>query len=115
MSYILLTGYPPFNGDTDAEIHASILRGNVNFPSDMGWSSKSVLCLDFIKCLLQKDPTRRLTAQDALLHPWILQYDDDDDDDDDASMISDDYKLSCYHNFIEQEEYYHSARNCPMA
>jgi serine/threonine protein kinase len=76
VSYILLTGYPPFNGDTDAEIHASILRGNVKFPSDMGWPSKSVLCLDFIECLLQKDPTRRLTAQDALLHPWILQYDE---------------------------------------
>jgi len=72
VAYLLLCGYPPFNGDNDYAIYASIRRGNVEFPQRC-WANKSPASIDFIKGLLQKDPRRRLTAQEALLHPWIVQ------------------------------------------
>ena len=72
VAYLLLCGYPPFNGNNDKEIYASIRRGNVEFPPRC-WTNKSPASIDFIKGLLQKDPRRRLTAQEALLHPWIVQ------------------------------------------
>jgi len=78
IAYILLAGYPPFDGDTDPEIYSSIAEGNVEFPSFMGWNKKSPLCIDFIKGLLTKDPRRRFTAQEALLHPWIVGFTDED-------------------------------------
>ena len=78
IAYILLAGYPPFDGDTDPEIYASIAEGNVEFPSFMGWSNKSLQCIDFIKSLLTKDPRERFTAQEALLHPWIVGLTDFD-------------------------------------
>ena len=79
IAYILLAGYPPFDGDTDPEIYASIAEGNVEFPSFMGWSDKSLQCVDFVKCLLTKDPRERFTAQEALLHPWIVGLTTDED------------------------------------
>jgi serine/threonine protein kinase len=99
ITYMLLSGYPPFNGVTDPEIYTAIAKRDVEFPALMGWHSKSPQCIDFIKCLLNKDPRRRFTAQEALLHPWVVGlaettqeyvYDEDEDDDaeddDDVSM-----------------------------
>jgi len=31
--YILLCGYPPFNGDSDVEIMKAVKKGNFEFPS----------------------------------------------------------------------------------
>jgi serine/threonine protein kinase len=72
IAYILLCGYPPFNGDTDREIFDAISRGHFDFPSESGWMDKSPLCMDFIKCLLRRDPRKRFTAHEALMHPWIV-------------------------------------------
>jgi len=72
IAYILLCGYPPFNGDTDREIFDAISRGHFDFPSESGWTDKSPLCMDFIKCLLRRDPRKRCTAHEALMHPWIV-------------------------------------------
>lgn len=70
VAYILLCGYPPFNGDTDKEIFDSIKRGMLDF-SHRSWSTKSGTAKDFIKSLLRMEPKKRLTAQEALMHPWI--------------------------------------------
>jgi len=71
IAYILLCGYPPFNGDDDREIFDAISKGHFDFPAS-GWMDKSPLCMDFIKCLLRRDPRKRYTAQEALMHPWIV-------------------------------------------
>ena len=71
LTYILLCGYAPFNGDDDDEIFNAILRGHFDFP-ERRWMDKSPLCIDFIKCLLRRDPRKRYTAQEALMHPWIV-------------------------------------------
>jgi serine/threonine protein kinase len=70
VAYIMLCGYPPFNAGTDPEIFDAIRRGHFDFPSQ-GWAGKSPEARDFIRCLLRRDPRKRLTAKDALAHPWI--------------------------------------------
>ena len=70
MAYILLCGYPPFNGDTDPDIFKSIMKGHFDF-SGSAWVGVSGEAKDFIKCLLKKDPRKRLSALEALEHPWI--------------------------------------------
>lgn len=68
--YMLLTGNPPFHG-TDDEVLRKIKSGNVR------WSSRyhklSPLAKDFVTSLLELDPGKRFSAQDALDHPWIKE------------------------------------------
>ena len=71
--YILLCGHPPFNGFTDSDIFESIESGHLGFPNNQAWSDKSDRAKDFIKCLLRREPSRRLTAKEALNHPWITK------------------------------------------
>eukprot|EP00986_Skeletonema_menzelii_P004273 scaffold1452_cov96-Skeletonema_menzelii.AAC.8 len=77
ITYILLCGYPPFNGANDDEIKSIILNygsaKNVNFTL-RGWAGKSDEAKDFIKCLLRRDPSERFTADEALMHPWLEMY-----------------------------------------
>ncbi|KAL3823285.1 hypothetical protein ACHAXA_003433, partial [Cyclostephanos tholiformis] len=70
IAYVLLCGYPPFNGRDDDDIHRSILRGWYCFPS-REWGGVSREALDFIRRLLEKDTKKRMTAEQALMHPWI--------------------------------------------
>jgi serine/threonine protein kinase len=70
VAYIMLCGYPPFNGETDPDIFDAIRRGRYDFPAP-AWSDKSEEAKDFVKCLLRMDPRKRFTAREALGHPWI--------------------------------------------
>ena len=74
VAYILLCGYPPFNGDTDPDIFEAIKQASFSFPSQ-AWGHVSPEAKDFIKCLLRKDPRKRFTAEEALKHPWIRNLD----------------------------------------
>jgi calcium-dependent protein kinase len=71
VTFVLLCGYPPFYGDTEAEIFSSVKRGVFEFRSPE-WDPISDLAKDFIRNLLQKDPAKRLTPQSALDHPWFV-------------------------------------------
>lgn len=70
ITYILLCGYPPFYGDTDPEIFASVRAGRYDFDSPE-WTSVSNEAKDLISKLLLVEPSKRLTAQEALRHPWL--------------------------------------------
>ncbi len=70
VAYILLCGYPPFNGEDDPQIFETIKQGQFIFPS-LSWDRVSSEAKDFIKCLLRKDPRKRFTADEALQHPWV--------------------------------------------
>lgn len=74
VAYVLLSGIPPFNGHNDAEIHASIRKGRFDFEGP-AWINISDDAKDFITRLLRRDPRRRLSAERALRHPWILEND----------------------------------------
>ena len=71
VAYILLSGIPPFNGVTDADIYAAIRKGRFNFQS-AAWDNVSNDAKDFILRLLRSDPRKRLSAEKALRHPWIV-------------------------------------------
>ena len=71
--YILLSGLPPFNGRNDTEIISSIKKGVFNFKNKV-WNDISSLAKDLVENLIKYDPKERLTAQQALQHPWIKEY-----------------------------------------
>jgi serine/threonine protein kinase len=73
IAYILLCGYPPFNGADNKEVYASVKRGVYYFPS-AEWQHVSHAAKDFVMRLLQTDPRKRMTAEQALSHPWIVHH-----------------------------------------
>ncbi|CAH8308060.1 unnamed protein product [Eruca vesicaria subsp. sativa] len=70
ISYILLCGSRPFHGRTESAIFRCVLRANPNF-EDLPWPSISPIAKDFVKRLLNKDHRKRMTAAQALAHPWL--------------------------------------------
>lgn len=72
--YILLTSKFIFN----AKDYNEILRRNkeckVYFPSKL-WSNLSSEAIDLCQNMLQKNPNNRLSAVDALNHPWFKKFD----------------------------------------
>ncbi|KAG5036070.1 hypothetical protein JHK87_010980 [Glycine soja] len=70
ISYILLCGSRPFWARTESGIFRSVLRANPNF-DDSPWPSISPEAKDFVKRLLNKDHRKRMTAAQALAHPWL--------------------------------------------
>lgn len=73
ITYLLLAGYPPFNGATNNEIYRSVLRGQYFFHIE-DWKDISLEGMDFVHRLLDTDPRRRMTAEQALKHPWITKH-----------------------------------------
>jgi serine/threonine protein kinase len=70
ITYILLCGFPPFYGDTLPIIFEKILAAQYDFPAEY-WDEVSPEAKAFIKNLLAKEPEHRLTAKQALAHPWL--------------------------------------------
>ena len=68
--YILLCGYPPFNGNDDDEIFESIKKRKFVYP-DAEWANISKEAKDLINKMLS-EPLTRLTAEQVLGHPWLV-------------------------------------------
>ena len=71
--YRLLSGYPPFDvaGCTNMlELFEDIQNAAYDF-SDPVWETVSCDALNMLECLLEADPARRLTAEQALHDPWM--------------------------------------------
>jgi calcium-dependent protein kinase len=68
--YILLSGMPPFNGQSDQEIMKKVRIGKFSF-SDPCWANISDKAKDLITKLLTYNMDERPSAEDALKHPWI--------------------------------------------
>ncbi|CAK65423.1 unnamed protein product (macronuclear) [Paramecium tetraurelia] len=71
--YLLLSGYPPFEGKSKKEIKKKISKGVYTFDS-REWEDVSMEAKDFITKLLQLDPNNRLSARESLSDPWIQKY-----------------------------------------
>lgn len=70
ITYILLCGSRPFYARTESGIFRSVLRADPNF-EDSPWPSISAEAKDFVRRLLNKDHRKRMTASQALTHPWL--------------------------------------------
>ncbi|XP_065031586.1 CDPK-related kinase 3-like [Musa acuminata AAA Group] len=68
--YILLCGSRPFWARTESGIFRSVLRADPNL-DDTPWPAVSPEAKDFVTRLLNKDYRKRLTAAQALTHPWL--------------------------------------------
>lgn len=68
--YILLCGYPPFNGPNDKIIFQRVLEGKFAFPEE-DWNTISKGAKDLIKRMLAYEPTKRISTQDCLSHQWL--------------------------------------------
>ncbi|XP_072972918.1 CDPK-related kinase 5-like isoform X1 [Typha angustifolia] len=75
IAYILLCGSRPFWARTESGIFRAVLKADPSF-NEAPWPSLSSEAKDFVKCLLSKDPRKRMTAAQALSHPWIRNYND---------------------------------------
>ena len=73
--YVLLCGYPPFNGDTDVEIMQNVKSGKFQFPPEE-WDSISDDAKNLIKKMLEYEPAKRISAMEALQHPWFAHFDE---------------------------------------
>jgi len=70
--YVLLSGQPPFGGDTDEEILNAIRVGKFSFPANM-WEHVSKDAKALITSLLKKNPAERPSARECLQNPWLLK------------------------------------------
>ena len=80
--YILLCGYPPFNGSNDKQIIEAVIKGKFTLDGtclaylnmsniEPEWDDVSDDAKDLVKKLLTYDPVKRISAGDALQHKWI--------------------------------------------
>lgn len=69
--FILLTGYPPFDDEDDRRLYRKIRRDPVPFHLLEQNAHLSEACRDFLARLLEKDPSKRMTAEEALEHRWL--------------------------------------------
>eukprot|EP01113_Clastostelium_recurvatum_P017422 TRINITY_DN2044_c0_g1_i1.p1 TRINITY_DN2044_c0_g1~~TRINITY_DN2044_c0_g1_i1.p1 ORF type:complete len:496 (+),score=141.35 TRINITY_DN2044_c0_g1_i1:84-1490(+) len=70
ITYVLLCGFTPFYGETQRELFDRITRADYSFPSPE-WDEISPAAKDFVKKVLLLNPHERLSAQNALEHPWL--------------------------------------------
>ena len=68
--YMFIVGHAPFDGRTDKEIMEKIKKGNY-LKNEERWISSSKEVKDLIKKILVLEPDKRLTAAEALKHPWF--------------------------------------------
>nr|XP_043640309.1 CDPK-related protein kinase-like [Erigeron canadensis] len=75
IAYILLCGSRPFWARTESGIFRAVLKAHPSF-EEVPWPTLSPEAKDFVKRLLNKDPRKRMTAAQALSHPWIRSTND---------------------------------------
>jgi calcium/calmodulin-dependent protein kinase I len=74
MAYVLLGGYAPFDEKEQKILFQKIVKGDYEFHEEY-WDAVSDDAKDFIRCLLNVHPKKRLTATQALEHKWMTVSD----------------------------------------
>lgn len=71
--YILLVGYPPFNGSDDKKIIDAVKKGKYTL-DEPEWDDVSEEAVDLVKRCLTYDVDKRISASEALDHPWFAKF-----------------------------------------
>ncbi|XP_061761323.1 myosin light chain kinase, smooth muscle isoform X1 [Nerophis ophidion] len=75
--YILLSGESPFQGSSDADTLALVTAAQWEFEEE-SFEEITEQAKHFISSLLEKDPRRRMSCDEALAHPWMAAFDSGD-------------------------------------
>ena len=70
LTYVLLSGYSPFGGDSKQETYLNITQAQLDFPPKL-FDDVSQSAIDFITALLQRKPNDRLNSNQASEHVWL--------------------------------------------
>jgi len=68
--YILLSGTPPFNGKDDKEVLAKVAAGKYSMDGP-AWKNISSAAKKLVSRMLDFNPEKRYSAEQALHDPWI--------------------------------------------
>nr|XP_027202838.1 LOW QUALITY PROTEIN: calcium-dependent protein kinase 2-like [Dermatophagoides pteronyssinus] len=68
--FILLSGSPPFHGKSNKETLEKVRKGEYTMNASV-WKNISSAAKDLIRRMLEYNPERRITAEEALKHPWM--------------------------------------------
>ncbi|KAL4497962.1 hypothetical protein ABPG72_014819 [Tetrahymena utriculariae] len=68
--YLLITGSTPYNSETTTEIFEEIKKYQLTFDDPL-WEKFSNECKDLLSKMLNPQPNKRISAQQALKHPWF--------------------------------------------
>lgn len=68
ITYIMMSGIPPFPGNTDDEIFERIKEGSWEPPAHVSWSKG---LQEFVTRCLQTKPMARCTVDEALYNTWV--------------------------------------------
>ncbi|OMJ69611.1 hypothetical protein SteCoe_32631 [Stentor coeruleus] len=68
--FMMLSGYPPFDGDTDKDILDSVKNSPLAF-SEQVWETISNEAKDLVSHCLDRNPETRFSAEQVLSHPWF--------------------------------------------
>ncbi|TPX18215.1 uncharacterized protein E0L32_002724 [Thyridium curvatum] len=74
ITYFLLCGYTPFDRDSDFEEMQAILKADYSFNPIEYWRGVSDHAKEFIRRCLTIDPAKRMTAHEALQHPFVAGF-----------------------------------------
>lgn len=72
ITYTMLCGYTPFRSDDPKVLAEETQRGKIEF-HDRYWKNVSAEAKDFVKACLKTDPLQRITADEAMKHPWLAE------------------------------------------
>lgn len=87
ITYFLLCGYTPFDRDNDLEEMQAILKADYEFKPEEYWRGVSDDAKAFVRVCLTVDPKKRMTAHQALQHPFVVRYESPIDDQKDLGPV----------------------------
>lgn len=70
LTFIILTGNMPFKGSNTQETISQVKRSTINYRRS-GFKELSSSAKEFITSLIQKSQDKRMSAEQALDHPWL--------------------------------------------
>ncbi|KAI0761678.1 kinase-like domain-containing protein [Trametes elegans] len=73
ITYVMLCGYSPFRSDDVKELIRETTEAKIEF-HERYWGNVSAEAKDFVKSLLNPDPAKRPTAEEALKHKWLTDH-----------------------------------------
>ncbi|KAI0825242.1 kinase-like domain-containing protein [Trametes gibbosa] len=80
ITYVMLCGYSPFRSDDVKELIRETTAAKIEF-HERYWGNVSAEAKDFVKSLLNPDPSKRPTADEALRHKWLTDHTPSDEHD----------------------------------